>query len=54
MVLLLLVELMYIPHFKYQIKPYSSSWFSAVCVAAIVHINHFFVFANRINVINLK
>ena len=32
----------YIPHHKYQIKPYSSPWFSAACAAAIVHRNHFF------------
>ena len=31
-----------IPHHKYQVKPYSSSWFSVVCAAAIVHRNHFF------------
>ena len=27
---------------KYQFKPHSSPWFSAVCAAAIVHKNHFF------------
>ena len=32
----------YIPHRKYQVKPHSSSWFSAACAAAIVHRNHFF------------
>ena len=32
----------YIPHHKYQVKPHSSPWFSAACVAAIVHRNHFF------------
>ena len=32
----------YIPHRKYQVKPHSSPWFSAVCAAAIVHGNHFF------------
>ena len=32
----------YIPHRKYQVKPLSSSWFSAACAAAIVHRNHFF------------
>ena len=32
----------YIPHRKYQVKPHSSLWFSAACVAAIVHRNHFF------------
>ena len=32
----------YIPHRKYQVRPHSPLWFSAVCVAAIVHRNHFF------------
>ena len=32
----------YIPHRKYQVKPLSSSWFSAACAAVIVHRNHFF------------
>ena len=32
----------YIPHRKSQIKPHSSSWFSAACAAAINHRNHFF------------
>ena len=32
----------YIFHRKYQVKPDSSPWFSAVCAAAIVHRNHFF------------
>ena len=32
----------YIPHRKYQVKPHSSSWFSAACAAAIVHRNQFF------------
>ena len=31
----------YIPHRKYQVKLHSSPWFSAACVAAIVHRNHF-------------
>ena len=31
----------YIPHHKYQVKPHSSPWFSAVCAAAIVHRNYF-------------
>ena len=26
----------YIPHREYQVKPHSSSWFSAACAAAIV------------------
>ena len=34
----------YIPHRKYQVKPHSSPWFSAVCAAAIVHRYHFFCF----------
>ena len=32
----------YIPHQRYQVKPHSSSWFSAAFAAAIVHRNHFF------------
>ena len=32
----------YIPHTKYQVKPHSSPWFSAACVAVIVPISHFF------------
>ena len=32
----------YILHRKYQVKPYSSPWFSAACAAAIVHRTHFF------------
>ena len=32
----------YIPHRKCQVKPHSSSWFSAACSAAIIHGNHFF------------
>ena len=32
----------YIPHRKYQVKPHSSSWFSAACAAAMVHRNHSF------------
>ena len=31
----------YIPHRKYQVKPHSSLWFSAVCTAAIAHRNYF-------------
>ena len=30
------------PHRKYQVKPHSSSWFSATSVASIVHRSHFF------------
>ena len=33
----------YIPHLKYQVKPYSSSWFSAACAAAIVDRNTSFM-----------
>ena len=32
----------HISHRKYQVKSHSSPWFSAACVAAIVHRNHFF------------
>ena len=32
----------YISHRKYQVKPHSSPWFSAACVVAIIHRNHFF------------
>ena len=32
----------YIPHRKYQVKPHSSSWFSASFAAAIIYRNHFF------------
>ena len=32
----------YIPHHKYQVKSHSCPWFSAACVSAIVHGNHFF------------
>ena len=31
-----------IPYRKYQVKPYSSPWFSAASTAAIVHRNNFF------------
>ena len=34
----------YIPHYKYQVIPHSSPWFSAAWEAAIVHRNHFFRF----------
>ena len=37
----------YIPHRKYQVKPHSSPWLSAVCAAAIVHRNQFFRFYQR-------
>ena len=32
----------YISHRRYQVKPHSSSWFSASCAVAIVHRNHCF------------
>ena len=44
----------YIPHRKYQVKPHSSSSFSAACAAAIVHRSHFFYCTNRRNLLNLK
>ena len=44
----------YIPYLKYQVTPHSFPWFSATCSTAIVHRNHFFVCANRINLLNLK
>ena len=34
-------EWVYTPHRKYQVKPHSSSWFSAACATAIVHRNDF-------------
>ena len=37
----------YILHRKYQVKPHSSPWFSAVCAAAIIHRNYFFVCTNK-------
>ena len=36
------VGTVYIPYCKYQLKPHSSPWFSAACVVAMVHRNHFF------------
>ena len=36
----------YVPHRKCQVKPHSSSWFSAACAAAIVHRNHFHLYQN--------
>ena len=44
----------YIPHHKYQVKLQSFPWFSTTCAAAIVYSNHFFVFTNRTNLLNLK
>ena len=32
----------YIPHCKYQVKPYLFPWFSGACVAATVHRTHLF------------
>ena len=32
----------YVHHWKYQVKPYPCSWFSAACAAAIVYRNNFF------------
>ena len=37
----------YIPPRKYQVNPHSSPWFSAACVAAIVHRNHFICLYQR-------
>ena len=37
----------YIPHRKYQVKSYSSPWFSVACAAAIAHRNHFFPFVPK-------
>ena len=34
----------YIPNCKYQVKPHSSPWLSAACLAAIIQKNHFFPF----------
>ena len=46
----------YIPHCKCQVKPFSSSWFSAACAAAIAHRYHFFFFVctSRINLLSFK
>ena len=35
---------LYIPYWKYQVKPHSFPWFPAACAAAKVHRNHFFCF----------
>ena len=44
----------YIPQRKYQVKPHLSPWFSAVCTAALVHRNLFFlVCIKRINLLLL-
>ena len=43
------LELMYISVIvNIRSKPHSSPWFSAACVIAIVHRNHFFLCTNRI------
>ena len=42
------------PHCKYHVMLLWSTWFSAACAAGIIHRNHFFVFTNRINLLNLK
>ena len=44
----------YITHRKYQVKPHSCPWFLAVCAAAIVHRNHFFICTERITLLILK
>ena len=41
----------YILHHKYHVKPHSSPWFSTACPTVMVH---FFVYTNRINLLNLK
>ena len=33
---------LYIPHYRYQVKPHLSPWFSVAYDAVIVHRNHFF------------
>ena len=38
---------LYILHRNYQVKPHSSPWFSTAFAAAIVHINHFFLFVPK-------
>ena len=43
----------YIPHRKYQVNFHSSSWFSVAYTAAIV-IENIFLFANKINLLDLK
>ena len=43
----------YIPHLKYQVKPHSSSWFSAVFSIVMVHRNHQSR-TNKINLLNLE
>ena len=32
----------YVPHHRDEISPHSSTWFVAVCAAAIAHKNNFF------------
>ena len=43
----------YIPH-KYQVKPHSSPWVSAVCAAVIAHRITCCVCINRITLLRLK
>ena len=43
----------YVPHRKYQVKPYSSPWFSSAYAAAIVHRNQFF-HLHKQNIMNVK
>ena len=43
----------YIPHRKYQVKPHSSTWFSAACAAAIV-LSTFFVCTKEKNLLILR
>ena len=44
----------YILHREYQVKPHSSSWFSAACPPAIVRRKHFFGLYQQNNLLNLK
>ena len=44
----------YIPHYKYHVKPHSPPCFSSACAAAIVIEITFFICTNRINLVNLK
>ena len=48
------LELMYIPHRKYQVKSHSFPLFSAACAAAIVHRNHFFCLYHKDKSANSK
>ena len=46
----------YIPHKKYEVKPQSPPWLSAVCTASLIHRNHLFRFyqKNKSNASNVK